>query len=295
MRTRIGFLPVIAVSLAAAAPAPPPAKDGIVRREAVSSAETWKESGGRRITHTVNRRFTFAAVYPERYKKVELLLSETFDRRMDSGAEGEKSRVMVEGSAAGDPSGKPLWKIETDGSSGEATDQNVYRVNRPGCCGAQDLGIYFSLVNGKELILSDAPILTMEVPNSSLRRFVGYQDTMAASPIPGEKTRKGVVGMLQYGSDREPAERLFVVADNPEPPEDFAAKKLSIVVNGKEAEDSRFDVWAADKSSDPSKIGGFSVRVRDFSNRDLLFEIPVEADRLVPEKAKVAKGVHLEK
>lgn len=277
------------ILLGAAAPAPK------VHREATSSAETWREKDGRRITHTVNRRFTFATTYPERFKKVDLLLAETFDRTLDSGAEGEKSKVTVESSGASDASGKAVWKIETEGSSGEPTDENVYRVTRSGCCGAQDLSICFSLLNGRELFSSDAPILKIEVPNSSFRRFVAYHDLMAASPIPGAAKRRGVVGVLEYGSDREPGSRLYAVADKPEPPENFAAKKVSIVAKEKEIEEDHFDVWEADKSSDPAKIGGFSVRVRAYMEPDFLLEVPVEADRLVPEKAKLAKGIRLEK
>lgn len=289
MNTKI-LVPLAGLALLGAAP--PAAK---VHREATSSAETWKENGGRRITHTVNRRFTFAKSYPERTKGVELLLSETFDRRLDSGAEGEKSRVTVEASRADDAAGKPLWKISAEGSTGEPTDENVYRVTRPGCCGAQDASIYFSLIDGKELFTSDAPILKLEAPNTSFRRFVGYLDLMAAAPIPDSAKHKGVVGVLEYGSDREPASRLYVVAEKPEPPEDYAAKKLSIVADGKEVEEGRFDVWAADKATDPAKIGGFSIRVRGYSEPDLLLEIPVEGDRLVPEKAKLGKGIRLEK
>ncbi len=272
--------------------APPALK---VHREASSTAETWKEKDGRRIAHTVNRRFTFATTYPERFRKVDLLLAETFDRTLDSGAEGEKSKVSVEASRADDASGKAIWKIAAGGSSGEATEENVYRVTRPGCCGAQDLSIYFSLINGKELFASDAPILRLEAPNTSFRRFVAYHDLMAASAVPDPAKHKGVVGLLEYGSDREPASRLYVLADKPEPPENFAAKRLSIVANGKEAEEDRFDVWAADKSPDPAKIGGFSIRVRAYSDPEVLFEIPVEGDRLVPEKAKLGKGIRLEK
>jgi len=289
MNAKIWFPLAGLVFLGAALPAPK------IRREAASSAETWKEKDGRRITHTVNRRFTFATTSPERFRKVDLLLAETFDRTLDSGAEGEKSKVTVEATRAGDASGKPFWKIASEGSSGEPTEENLYRVTRPGCCGAQDLSVYFSLINGKELFASDAPILKLEAPNTSFRRFVAYHDRMAASPIPEASNHKGVVGVIEYGNDREGASRLYVLADKPEPPENFAAKKLSIVANGKEAEQDRFDVWAADKSPDTAKIGGFSIRVRAYSDPEVLFEIPVEGDRLVPEKAKPAKGIRLEK
>ena len=289
MNTKI-LVPLTGLALlGAAAPAPK------AHREAASTAETWKEKDGRRITHTVNRRFTFATTYPEKFKRVDLLLAETFDRTLDSGAEGEKSKVTVEASLAGDSTGKAIWRIGTEGSSGEPTEENVYRVTRPGCCGAQDLSIFFSLINGKELFASDAPILKLEAPNTSFRRFVAYHDLMAASPIPDAAKHRGVVGVLEYGSDREPASRLFVVADKPEPPEDFAAKKLSIVANGKEAGEDRFDVWAADKAADPAKIGGFSILVRAFREPDVLFEIPVEGDRLVPEKATLGNGVRFER
>src|SRR5262249_55400550 len=156
---------------------------------------------------------------------------------------------------------------------------------RPGCCGAQELSTFFSLLDGRELFTSDAPILEIEVPNTSVRRFAGYHDLMAASPVPGAGKNDRVIGALFWGSDRAPARRLLVMAPaGAKVDENFAAKKMSIVPDGKEIEEARWDLWSADKSADPAKIGGFSIRIRGFVDPDLLVEVPVEGDRLVPEK-----------
>jgi hypothetical protein len=261
------------------------------KREAISSAETWKTKDGRRMSHTVNRRFTFAEVHPERYGGSTLLLEETFDRLLDSGSEGEKSSVAV---AAFSLSGKPVWNIQTAGSAGEALEGNLYRVDRPGCCGARDLSVFFSLIDGKELFDSDTPILGIEVPNSALRRFVGYHDLMAASPVKESEKNSRVIGSLSYGSDRAPAKRVLVLSAEPKSDENGAAKKIAFVSAGKETEEDRFDLWSADKSTDPAKIGGISVRAHAFTEPDLLFEIPVEGDRLAIEKATLGKGITLE-
>lgn len=263
-----------------------------LHREATSSIETWKTPDGRRMTHTVDRRFALVEAHPERTTVRTLILRETFDRLLDSGAEGEKSSVEV---VAAEASGAAAWTIRTEGSSGEGRDDNLYRVVRPGCCGAQDLSTYFSLLDGKELFTADAPILEVEVPNTSVRRFAGYHDLMAASPVPGAGKNGRVVGALFWGSDRAPAHRVLVIA----PPgakvdESFAAKKVSIVSGGKEIEEARWDLWSADKSSDPAKIGGFSIRVRCFADPDRLVEVPIESDRLAVEKAALADGVTLE-
>jgi len=52
-------------------------------------------------------------------------------------------------------------------------------------------------------------------------------------------------------------------------------KRLAIVSAGKEVEEERFDLWSADKSADPGKIGGFAILAHAFAEPDLLFEIPV--------------------
>jgi hypothetical protein len=270
--------------------APPPGS----RREATSSAESRTEKDGRRIRHTVNRRFTFADAYRERTKAVRMLLAETFDRRLDSGAEGERSTVAVEAySESG--SGAALWSFRTEGASGAPSDDNLYRVTRPGCCGAQDLSVYFSLLDGRELFAGDSPILSIEVPNSPLRRFAAYHDLMAATPVPHSKDDPRVIGTLSWGSDREPARRILVLTDAAHPNEDLAAKKVTLVAGGNEIDDRSWTLWSADKSSDPSKIGGFSIRVTSFTEPDLLFEIPVEGDRLVVERATLGKGISLKK
>ena len=244
------------------------------------------------MEHTVNRRFTFARTHPERFGGKDVLLEETFDRLLDSGAEGEKSSVAV---AAFSLAGKPLWTIQTSGASGEAREDNLYRIVRPGCCGAQDLSAYFSLLDGRELFTADVPIVRIDVPNSKLRRFVAYHDLMAATPVKESKKNGRIVGALSYGSDRESARRLLVVASEDKPDEKFAAKRVSLVSAGKEIDDDRFDLWSADKSEDPGKIGGFSIRVRAFTDPEVLFEVPVEEDRIVIEKATLGKGIRLVK
>ncbi|HET9794644.1 MAG TPA: hypothetical protein VFS34_09295 [Thermoanaerobaculia bacterium] len=286
MSGRLALLAIAA--LAAAAPALPPGS----RREATSWAESRTEKDGRRITRTVNRRFTFVGAYRDRTTAVRMLLAETFDRELDSGAEGERSTVSVEAYPATGPGGA-LWSFRAEGASGDAREDNLYRVIRPGCCGARDLAIYFSLLDGRELFDADAPILSIEVPNSPLRRFAAYHDLMAAAPVPESKNEPRVIGALSWGSDREPARRVRVLADTDHPGEEFAARKLSIVAAGKEIDDARYELWSADKSADPSRIGGFSIRVSAFTEPDLLFEIPVEGDRLVIEKAKLGKGIRL--
>jgi hypothetical protein len=279
-------VPLLALACVALAAAP-----GGVKREATSSAETWKTKDGRRMTHTVNRSFTFAEIHPERYGGSTLLLEETFDRLLDSGAEGEKSTAEVSASSL---SGKAVWKLRTAGSAGEALEGNLYRIDRPGCCGARDLSVFFSLLDGKELFDSDTPILGIEVPNSALRRFVGYHDLMAASPVRESEKNSRVIGALSYGSDRAPAKRVLVLASRPKADENGAVKKITIVSAGKEIEEDRFDLWSADKSTDPARIGGFSIRARAFTEPDLLFEIPVEGDRLAIDKAILGNGITLE-
>jgi len=283
-------LPVLVLTAVAGSAAPAPAP-GRLHREASSSAESWKTKDGRRMTHTVNRRFTFAEVHPERYGADALLLEETFDRLLDSGAEGEKSSVEVSATTL---AGKPAWTFRSAGAAGEAREDNLYRVDRPGCCGARDLSVFFSLLDGKELFDSDTPILAIDVPNSSLRRFAGYHDMMAASPSAESANNARVIGALSYGSDRAPARRVLVISAAPKSDENGAVKKLAIVFAGKEVEEDRFDLWSADKISDPGKIGGFAIRARAFTEPDLLFEVPVEGDRLAIEKAVLGKGITLE-
>jgi len=283
-------LPVLVLAAVAGSAGPAPAP-GRLHREASSSAESWKTKDGRRMTHTVNRRFTFAEVHPERYGADALLLEETFDRLLDSGAEGEKSSVEVSATTL---AGKRAWAFRSAGAAGEAREDNLYRVDRPGCCGARDLSVFFSLLDGKELFDSDTPILAIDVPNSSLRRFAGYHDMMAASPSAESEKNARVIGVLSYGSDRARARRVLVISAAPKSDENGAVKKLAIVFAGKEVEEDRFDLWSADKISDPGKIGGFAIRARAFTEPDLLFEVPVEGDRLAIEKAVLGKGITLE-
>ena len=263
-----------------------------LRRQAESTAESWTGKDGRFLRHTVNRRFTFATAYPERTREERLLLEETFDRLLDSGAEGEKSTVTVEARKAESADANPLWRIRSAGGSGEP-EGNLYRVTNPGCCGAQDLSTYFSLLNGRELFSADSPILQLEVPNTGVHRYAAYRDLMSAGGVLEFGKEKGVIGVLQFGSDREPGAKVLVTAEKDFENDNYTAKKSAFVHEGKEVEQPQFDLWSADGSSDPKKIGGFSIRIHDYMEPDFLLEIPVEGDRLVIEKARTAPGVSL--
>jgi hypothetical protein len=85
-----------------------------------------------------------------------------------------------------------------------------------------------------------------------------------------------------------------VLSSRPKADENGAVKKIAIVSAGKEIEEDRFDLWSADKSADPGRIGGISIRARAFTEPDLLFDIPVEGDRLAIDKATLGNGITLE-
>jgi hypothetical protein len=254
-------------------------------REAASRAE-WSA----RTRHVVNRRFTFAEFHPRAKGSLTLLLAETFDRSFDTQAEGEKSSTTVEAFAIPGDAKLPVWRFQTEGAEG-APDGELYRVTHPGCCGAQNLDVFFSLHDGHELFASDGPILKLEVPNTAERRYVGYHSLMAATPIPEAGARKGVIGVLTYGSDRAPAARLLVVGSNVAAPDDYARKGLAFVRNGKPVDEPILELWSAGKANGRAAIGGFSIRVTDYAKNDFLLEIPVAGDRFDTARVKTAPGV----
>ena len=268
--------------LVSAVPAAIPAS-----REATSRAE-WTG----RTRRTVNRRFTFSAIHPEAKGSKTLLLDETFDRGFDSQAEGETSTTEVEAFALQGDAKTPLWKIRTRGSDG-APDGELYRITRMGCCGSQNLDLYFSLLDGRELFSSDGPILRLEVPNTAVRRYVGYHSLMAASPVPEAAGRKDVVGVLTYGGDRAPAARFLVIVKGRPAKDDDARKGLFFIRGDESVEGPVFELWSADGKSDRAAIGGFAIRVTDFAKDDFLVEIPVAGDRLDVARAKTAPGISL--
>ena len=266
--------------LLAAGPAPSSSS-----REATSRAE-WSA----KTRHAVNRRFTFADTHPEAKGSRTLLLAESFDRSFDTQAEGEKSTVEVEAFAIPGEAKSPLWKLRTEGAEG-SPDGELYRVTRPGCCGAQNLDFYFSLFDGRERFASDGPILRLEVPNTAVRRYVGYHSLMAASPIPETASRKNVVGVLTFGGDRAAASRLLVIGSPAAEQDNYARTGLAFVREGKIVEDPVLELWSSDGKSEPGGIGGFSIRVTDFAKDDFLLEIPVVGDRFDVAHVRTAPGV----
>jgi hypothetical protein len=137
---------------------------------------------------------------------------------------------------------------------------------------------YFLLSTGKKIFTSASPLVEVRVPNTSVAysRYVAY----------GFKPRDWEVGILQYGSESNIIQSIRVQT----PQKYVGVPTVSLVYEGKEQK-SELELWGADGLSNVKSLSNFQVRVRYFDGSEIT--IPVENDRLLPEKAKVPEGFKL--
>ncbi len=264
-----------------------------LQRAATSTITTRKESDGSVTAIITNRRFTFTSYYPDNVEPQDrtLLLLEEFKSERNLSAEGQKSSVSVQAwSGRGADPSRPLWKLKSEGDEGTVEDR-FYKVTKHGCCGAEDTFIFFSTLTGRKVFTSTSGLFQIEVPNTPLLRLVAYQSMMASIPAPENKSAKKVIGLLEYGSEKELLQKL-VIRSRAKKLEDTGTPKIKMLYRQKLEPENRLMLWGADKKNDPSSLSDFSIVLSFDEGQDVV--IPVKNDHLDLKSARLPKGLILE-
>lgn len=258
-----------------------------------SRVEPIPESGGDFLTaHIVNSRFIFAPyAYTTNNTPVHLVLRETVDIEKSLGREMENGTLAVEAySAIGAFSGTPLWRISTKAVGGEVSNFGLYKATEASCCDTADHSSYYSLINGREILSSTVPLLSVEYAGTREKRYIGFDDGWGNSqPFEISKDRT-ILGILYYAKASAPGWKIALLGDRDR---DCRASQISINQNGKAA-DSREVVLFGYQTQ--SRFEGFDVSIELYCRGDDVLEnvtVPISSDHADLDAAKSSPQVHL--
>jgi hypothetical protein len=259
----------------------PVAARGEISHEARSHVRLYRDAAGCESVQTVNRRFQVVTVVgdagPER-----LVLEEAYDVRecLDTESSSSEATVTAWRPVAGVAT--PVFSIRARGMRGHPTG-NLYQLTGHSCCGSGDLNAYYSLLTGHALFSASGPPLQLQNSAIGDRRFAAVHDTYSAGAPPESLADSTVVGVLQWGDDREPAQRVAVVIERPEP---FALDELHFHRGGQRV-----------PTEEPAdEVPGTELRFRlaaAASGRSIDVRIPIAGLDLVLDRAAVRGGASL--
>jgi hypothetical protein len=205
---------------------------------------------------TENRLFRFEEILGDTgtYETL-LLLEETYHNERTPGVEGTKGKVTVNAWTLKQGKDRELrWTLQASGNEGDARDR-FYRVIQWGCCDAPTVYSYYNILNAKRLYISNSDLLELWFGEGPPNsRYVGFGYSVV--------DKASQYPQLQYGTDKN-APQVFVSAGT------TLEKSLNLI----------------------GKPMSFSIVLKYPNGIEL--RIPVEADAIRPEKAKLAKGYTL--
>jgi hypothetical protein len=220
---------------------------------------------------TENRSFRFEEVLGDSgdYEAV-ILLEQTYHNERTPGLEGTRGRVTVNAWTVKQGKDRQLrWTLEADGNEGDVRDR-FYRVVQWGCCDVPTVYSYYSILNAKKLYISNSDLLELWFGEGSRNaRYVGFGYSVLE--------KQSQYPQLQYGTDKDVLQRFSVVSQT----EYYEAPQVFISTG-------------ANLEKSLNLIGepiSFSIVLKYPNGVEL--RIPVEADAIHAEKAKLAKGYTL--
>lgn len=262
----------------------PVSSRGTVSHEARSQLRLYRDAAGCESIQTVNRQFRLVTVVTEKGAE-RRVLEETYDVRHCLEAESASSEAAIVAWRT-DSTSTPLFTIAGRGSEGQPVG-NLYQMTQSGCCGSQDLATYFSLLTGKALFASSIGLRSVDIPNTTEVRYAAFHDSFSAGAVAEARADSAVVGVLQWGNDREPAARILLRAERPE---GFAVAAIQFRRDGRVVADTSISLW-------PGKPQNLALEIEltaPGSNRRAVLTVPLKGLELDLKGARVPTGFRLE-
>ncbi|HYH80278.1 MAG TPA: hypothetical protein VEX86_10785 [Longimicrobium sp.] len=219
-----------------------------------------------------------------------LVLEERVTMDRCESHEGGHGQVTVVARPAERPAARPAWTIRQAGDEGgpwygeELGGEEMYRVLRYGCCGAENLSTYYSLRTGHRLFSADKPLLYIEVRGIA-SGYAALHGANAADGGPGGGTDRTQVAIVSFGGPGRVLQHLLIRG----PSNEFAASRFELVARGPAGQvkrGRRLDIndelgagWSVTVALELQAMSGSGPA------REIL--IPLENGRLAVEKARV--------
>ena len=110
---------------------------------------------------TQNHRFTVVDFWTAPGSRLEtLVLREFVFMDKEEGAEGPPDSTVAVEAMNGHTA---RWTLHEPGQQGDVLTNNLYRVLKLGCCGAPNTYIYFSLADGRKVVMSHSELSRAEL------------------------------------------------------------------------------------------------------------------------------------
>jgi hypothetical protein len=272
----------------------PQAQTGLTGQSIFSSRlETIPESGGNFLTsHIVNSRFIFAPyAYTVTDNPVHLVLRETVDIEQSLGREVDDGTLTVEAfPAIGAVAGAPLWRISTKAVAGEISNFGLYKATEAACCDTAERSDYYSLINGREILSSTVPLVSVEYAGTREKRYIGFDDGWGNSQPVEIGNDKTVLGILYYANSSATGWKIALAGNRDR---DCRASQINMTQDGKPADSREVVLFGYETQS---HFDGFDVSIELYCREDDVLEkitVPISSDHPDLESAKSSPQIHL--
>jgi hypothetical protein len=171
-------------------------------------------------------------------------------------------------------------------------DRAMYRVTEFGCCGSENLDTYYSLTTGRRLLTADHPLLSIDAQPFGTG-LVAVHDAMAAGAPPGAENDRTLIAVVTFAPEHGAAQRVLVRG----PSNDFVVvpDSLALVARGPGGAVKRGQQLGINDDLNARWTVAVVLWIEGMTEGLPAgkVEIPIEAGRLVPEKARGPAAFHV--
>ncbi len=266
---------------------------------AASTITHVRDSNGLTIPHLLNSRWLTAEL---RYGQgFQLVLLERDSLWWCNGEIGWCHVLTLHGWLHTVPSESgPRWSVTIRG--GEPVGFHpwlfpaFYQVHHRGCCDVAGADEFFDVWSGNSAFRSTVPLMQIDVPNTRLKRYVGFLDTWSALTPHEVVQNTAIGGVLQYGPARGPVQRVAVV--HARSGFSHCCRIGNMELRGEPTSPGRQQIstWQTDELRGAAAITDFWIALEllpDYDMDWITVLVPVESDRLDLSRAVVPEGLTL--
>ena len=171
-----------------------------------------------------------------------------------------------------------LWTIAEKADDGFLTC-NFYRTIWYGCCSAGPNNRLYNLKTGLLVNEYNRDLLTIEIPNTTIKRYIGYKPVETIHHYPWEKN-KHHIGTLTYSSSSKILHRIVIRGKSSNYKDKFGLGfgRLSLIPGKSEQKlynNNSIDLWFANFKENPKLVTDFKIKL-EFC--DISFQIEIKED-----------------
>lgn len=239
------------------------------------------------VRYTVVGTGAFADAQPP-----HLVLEERATMDRCENQEGGRGEVTVTARPAARPSAAAAWTIRHAGDEGgvwfgeDLGGEEMYRIVQHGCCGAENLGTYYSLRTGHRLFGADHPLLYIDVARVATG-YLALHSAMAADGGPGGDTDRTQVARISFGGPGRVMQDVVIRG----PSNDFHVPRFELVARGPGGQVKRGRRLNIDSGIAAGWTVNVAVEIEGMGTANppptAEILIPLENGRMAVEKARV--------